>query len=251
MTCGENHGGVDGNTDASGSDRTKILFDGIIAELRGVSGEELSFPREIMWLGGPPGAGKGTNTPLIQSLSGITSEPIIMSDLFRTPEMRARIDQGFFIDDRAAIFLLLSTLLAPQYHGGVIVDGFPRTVPQADVVRRLHAYCTAHAAAPPVFRVVVIGVDGAVSIARQTARGAEAQATNDRIERGEEPGEPMEVRPTDLDPAACRLRYDTYVRETGPALARLEGLDGIEHMVIDGMPTLPAVEAELTAAFTK
>jgi adenylate kinase len=44
------------------------------------------LPREIIWLGGAPGAGKGTNTPFILRERGIAASPIVTSDLLNAPE---------------------------------------------------------------------------------------------------------------------------------------------------------------------
>ena len=41
----------------------------------------LIFPKEIIWLGGAPGAGKGTNTPFIEKERGFTSKPVVVSSL--------------------------------------------------------------------------------------------------------------------------------------------------------------------------
>ena len=46
------------------------------------------LPKEIIWLGGAPGSGKGTNTNFILRERGITAPSIVTSDLLDTPEMR-------------------------------------------------------------------------------------------------------------------------------------------------------------------
>src|SRR5271154_3382200 len=43
--------------------------------------DNLRFPREFIWLGGAPGAGKGTNTPFIAQARGIPAPPIVVSAL--------------------------------------------------------------------------------------------------------------------------------------------------------------------------
>ena len=96
------------------------------------------FPKEIMWLGGAPGSGKGTNTPFILRERGLTAAPIVVSDLLDTPEMRALKDRGQFVGDREVIEALLRKLLEPAYQTGVVVDGFPRTKVQAEAVKLLH-----------------------------------------------------------------------------------------------------------------
>ena len=39
------------------------------------------FPKEIMWLGGAPGSGKGTNTPFILRERGLTAPPLVISEV--------------------------------------------------------------------------------------------------------------------------------------------------------------------------
>ena len=101
----------------------QLMFNTVWAVLEEEYGREnLRFPKEIMWLGGAPGSGKGTNTPFITRERGLTAPPIVMSDLFDTPEMRKLKDEGKFIGDREAVELLLKELLKPVYQSGVVVD---------------------------------------------------------------------------------------------------------------------------------
>jgi adenylate kinase len=49
----------------------------------------MRFPKELILLGGAPGAGKGTNTDVIRKVRGIEAPPIVVSQLLDTPEARA------------------------------------------------------------------------------------------------------------------------------------------------------------------
>ena len=61
------------------------LFTEVWNEIEAEFGREnLRFPKEIMWFGGAPGSGKGTNTPFILRERGLTAAPIVMSDLCST-----------------------------------------------------------------------------------------------------------------------------------------------------------------------
>src|SRR5574340_1071766 len=93
------------------------------------------LPREIIWLGGAPGAGKGTNTPFILRERGIAAPPIVTSDLLDSPEMRRIKDSGLLVGDADVVRLLLERLLEPQHTTGVVVDGFPRTEVQVECVK--------------------------------------------------------------------------------------------------------------------
>ena len=136
------------------------------------------FPKEIMWLGGAPGSGKGTNTPFILRERGLTAAPIVVSDLLDTPEMRALKDRGQFVGDREVIEALLRKLLEPAYQTGVVVDGFPRTKVQAEAVKLLHDQImqlrTTYWGTPtgkrfrrPIFRITVLFVGEQTSVERQ------------------------------------------------------------------------------------
>ncbi len=96
---------------------------------------KLRFPREFIWLGGAPGAGKGTNTPFIARARDITAPPIVISSLLTSPQAVAIKNAGQMVGDREVIGLLLEELLDPRYHDGVIVDGFPRTKVQVECLK--------------------------------------------------------------------------------------------------------------------
>ncbi|NRA40265.1 MAG: nucleoside monophosphate kinase, partial [Planctomycetes bacterium] len=98
-------------------------IDTIVHDLGSV--EKLVFPKEIMWLGGAPGAGKGTNTPFINRERGLSATPIVMSDLLDSQEMRDIKNAGHLIGDAESVLALLRELLKPRYETGVVVDGFP------------------------------------------------------------------------------------------------------------------------------
>src|SRR2546423_13630954 len=103
----------------------QLIFTAVWADLLERHGrDQLRFPREFIWLGGAPGAGKGTNTAFIAGLRGITAPPIVVSNLLTSPQAVAIKDAGKMVGDREVIGLLFDELLKPQYYEGVIVDGF-------------------------------------------------------------------------------------------------------------------------------
>jgi len=104
------------------------IFDSVFQNLQEEYGREnLHFPKEILWLGGAPGSGKGTNTPFIIRERGIASDPIVMSTLLDSEEMQALKAKGRLIGDVEVVSILFRELLKPEYSLGVVVDGFPRT----------------------------------------------------------------------------------------------------------------------------
>ena len=103
-------------------------------------------PRRIYVMVGSPGAGKGTQA---QRLSELLDLPRIASgDLFRvaleddTPfgrEVRAYIDRGALVPDDITVRMVAERLAQPDARRGAILDGFPRTVPQARALDTLLA----------------------------------------------------------------------------------------------------------------
>lgn len=193
--------------------------------------ENLRFPKEIMWLGGAPGSGKGTNTPFIMRERGLTAAPVVMSELLDTPEMQALKDQGLLVGDREVIDLLLRQLLKPEYESGVVVDGFPRTQMQVEAVKMLHDHMlelraefwkTPHGPdfRRPLFRITVLFVDEQTSVERQILRGREIEKHNSRVKRTGL-GKLIELRATDVDEELARNRYRTFKEQTYEALSSL------------------------------
>jgi len=193
--------------------------------------ENMIFPKEIMWLGGAPGSGKGTNTPFILRERGLTAPPIVVSDLLDTPEMRALKDRGQFVGDREVIAALLRKLLEPTYRTGVVVDGFPRTKVQAEAVKLLHDQImqlrstywgtpTGKRFRRPIFRITVLFVGEQTSVERQLGRGRAIVAHNEKVRRTGV-GQLIELRPTDVDEALARNRYRTFKELTYEALTSL------------------------------
>ena len=116
-----------------------LIFSAVWDDLEERHGRDnLRFPRECIWLGGAPGAGKGTNTPFIAETRGITAPPIVVSSLLTSPQAVAIKNAGKMVGDREVIGLLFEELLSPQYHDGVIIDGFPRTKVQVECLKMFY-----------------------------------------------------------------------------------------------------------------
>jgi adenylate kinase len=194
--------------------------------------ENLRFPKEIMLLGGAPGAGKGTNTAFINKTRGLTCPPIVVSALLDSPEARKLKDAGNMVGDREVIGLLLRQLLRPEYRDGVILDGFPRTKVQVECLKLLvdkmhglrrefyHTPLSIHFRQPTV-HIMVLFVDEKESIARQLKRGRETRAHNEEVARTGI-GELLEDRPTDHDEGLASRRYRVFKEQTWEALQSLK-----------------------------
>ena len=117
----------------------QLIFHSVWHELeKEVGVENLSFPAEIFWLNGAPGAGKGTQTAFIMEFRDLTEKPIVVSELLKSPEAKKKIDAGLLAGDREVTKLVLRELLDPKYESGAVVDGYPRTKTQVECLKLFH-----------------------------------------------------------------------------------------------------------------
>jgi adenylate kinase len=90
---------------------------------------------------GPPGAGKGTQAARLSELLGIAH--VASGDFFRaemragTPlglKAKAYVDQGGLVPDDLTTSMILDRISRPDCAKGVLLDGYPRTLPQAEAL---------------------------------------------------------------------------------------------------------------------
>jgi adenylate kinase len=209
-----------------------IIFNSVWSALEEELGDEnLRFPKEIFWLNGAPGAGKGTNTDFIMQYRDLTAPPLVVSSLLDTAEAKKMKDAGMLVGDREVIEIMLRRLLDPVFKTGAVVDGFPRTKVQVECVKMLYQKLIdlrnkfgetlySEHFKKPHFHIVVLFIDEKESVKRQLHRGRETMSHNAEVtETGV--GEMMELRPTDLDPSAALNRYRTFKEKTYGALRDL------------------------------
>ncbi|HEY2824434.1 MAG TPA: nucleoside monophosphate kinase, partial [Gemmatimonadales bacterium] len=93
---------------------------------------------------GPPGCGKGTQGALLAQRSG--RPRYATGDLLRAAvrdgtalgkKAKGFMDQGLLVPDEVILGLIEEVLASSPAASGVIMDGFPRTVPQAEAVGTL------------------------------------------------------------------------------------------------------------------
>jgi adenylate kinase len=174
---------------------------------------------------GPPGAGKGTQAARLAEILGIPH--ISTGDIFRgaiaaqTPmgiKAQAYLDEGKLVPDSVVIDLVRERFTQPDTHPGWILDGFPRTVPQA------HALDVLLAEIHQAFtRVINLEVPDEFLVQRMLGRGRKDD-TEDVIRR----------------------RLQVYQDETAPLIR----FYGDRHQVTDIDGTLPVdeVTASIQAA---
>ena len=213
----------------------QLIFNAVWKNLEHELGREnLRFPKELILLGGAPGAGKGTNTDFIRQLRDITAAPIVVSALLDSPDAREIKAQGGMVGDRDVVGILLRKLLEPEQQNGAILDGFPRTKVQVECLKMLYDEMIAlrrdFADTPlavhfrqPMFHIMVLFVDESESIARQLKRGRQVIAHNEEVKRSGM-GELWEERPTDFNEALARNRYRVFKEQTYDALVSLKEL---------------------------
>ena len=231
-----------------------LIFESIWRELEAEFGHEhLRFPKEIILLGGAPGAGKGTNTAFIAKVRGLTCKPIVISSLLNSPEAKALKNAGNMVGDRDVIGLVLRELLRREYHDGVILDGFPRTNVQVEclklLVDKMHALRREFYNTPlsihfrqPTIHIMVLFVDEKESVARQLKRGRETRAQIESTTRPANSPLP-EDRPTDHDEALASRRYRVFKEQTWEALQSLKEI--FHYHFINAQGPVAEVEANI------
>jgi adenylate kinase len=151
---------------------------------------------------GPPAAGKGTQAGRIVDRSGgvhVATGDILRSNAERGTELGRTasryMDRGDLVPDEVIIGMVLERLGEGDCAGGFVLDGFPRTVPQAEALeQRLEEL------GRPLDAVVSLEV-GEEELRERIAGRAEEQ---DRAE--------------DEDEGAIRRRLELFDRETEPLL---------------------------------
>lgn len=90
---------------------------------------------------GAPGAGKGTQAKMIAAKYGVPH--VSTGDIFRTnikngtelgKEAKQYMDKGLLVPDELTVRILLDRVAQEDCADGYVLDGFPRTIPQAEVL---------------------------------------------------------------------------------------------------------------------
>jgi adenylate kinase len=121
---------------------------------------------------GPPGAGKGTQGVLLAERYGIpqiSTGEILRDHVQRGTKLgiRARsfMDRGEYVPDEVVVSMVMDRLAAPDAVDGFILDGFPRTVAQAEALER-----ALEAAGDPLTAVLKFSIGGDLAVRRLVGR---------------------------------------------------------------------------------
>jgi adenylate kinase len=181
---------------------------------------------------GPPGAGKGTQAARVAEGLGLIH--LATGDLFReamskgTPlgkQAESFVKSGAYVPDEVTLGLVRERLARPDAADGAILDGFPRTLAQADGLDRLLAERSAK-----VDRVVYLDVPEAPLMRRLTGRWTCRNCQAVYHELFNPPRKPgvcdrcggeLYQRPDDT-PEVVRRRLQVYNDQTAPLLERYE-----------------------------
>ena len=181
---------------------------------------------------GPPGAGKGTQAQRLVQRHGIvqlsTGDMLRAAVKAKTPigrKAEAIMARGELVPDDVVVAIVSDRIDESDARKGFILDGFPRTVAQAEALERLLGDKRLRLDA-----VVELKVDEGALLKRLASRIAEM------IARGEA------VRPDD-NPEALKTRLDVYRTQTAPLIA-FYGKKGLLKSV-DGMAPVEAVAAAI------
>ena len=187
---------------------------------------------------GPPGAGKGTQaTRLVERYS---IPQLSTGDMLRaavkagTPvglQAKAVMESGALVSDEIVVGIIDDRIDEADAHNGFILDGFPRTVAQAEALDAMLARKGQRLDA-----AVELKVDAEKLVSRIINRAAEAKAA----------GQPVRK---DDDPEIFKTRLEAYFRDTA-AVTPYYRAKGLLHE-IDGMASIDAVSKALDALLAR
>lgn len=203
---------------------------------------------------GPPGAGKGTQAKLLEDKYGLIQ--LSTGDMLRTQvskgdelgkQLKSVMDSGNLVTDDLMIDLISNRILEPDCEKGFILDGFPRTVPQAEALDgMLAAYDT------DLDAVIQIVVDENALVDRITGRisckgcGASYHKVNNppAVEGVcDACGENKLYHRGDDTEEAVRARLAAYHKNTAPILPYYKAKGLLKQ--VDGMADIKEVSGEI------
>src|SRR4051812_33443415 len=185
---------------------------------------------------GPPGAGKGTQAQRLVTKHGIVQ--LSTGDMLRaavkagTPvglKVKDIMERGDLCPDALVVAIVADRIEQPDAKNGFILDGFPRTVAQAEALEAMLA--DKH-----------MELDGVVEL--QVDEGILIQRIESRISEMLARGEPLRK---DDDPEVLKTRLEAYRRQTAPLIDYYRAR-GLLHG-IDGMAPIDAVTAAIDRIF--
>ena len=204
---------------------------------------------------GAPGAGKGTQAQFLTKtfdIPQISTGDMLRAAIKAGTELgtlaKSFMDSGKLVTDEIIIGLVKERITMDDCKNGFLLDGFPRTVPQADALKE---------AGVAIDAVIEIDVADSVIVERMSGRRAHLASGRTyhvvfnppKVEgKDDETGENLVQR--DDDKAEVVLdRLRVYHEQTAPLVGYYKGLSATDHSVkyitIDGTQKIDVVEKEI------
>ncbi|QGM97683.1 adenylate kinase [Methylocystis parvus] len=181
---------------------------------------------------GPPGAGKGTQSARLVERLGIpqlsTGDMLRAAVAAQTPiglKAKSIMDAGQLVPDEVVIDIIDQRIDAPDCANGFILDGFPRTVAQAEALRELLAKKGG-------------GLDAVVELV--VDENALVDRMRKRVEETVAAGKPVRA---DDNPESFKTRLDAYRKQTAPVSAYYAEKGELKR--VDGMQAIDDVSAAI------
>jgi adenylate kinase len=181
---------------------------------------------------GPPGAGKGTQALRLNEKYKIPQ--LSTGDMLRaaveagTPAgiaAKALLDKGGLVPDETVVGIIGERIAAPDAKAGFILDGFPRTVRQAEALEKILA-----AKNMDLDAVIELKVDDEALLGRIAKRASETLASGGKVR-------------TDDNPEAFKVRLSAYHAQTAPVAAYYAQRGLLK--TVDGMAPVDAVTSAI------
>jgi adenylate kinase len=203
---------------------------------------------------GPPGAGKGTQAKRIEERHGLVQ--LATGDMLRAAvasgteigrKAKPIMDAGKLVPDEILIAMIAERITQPDAAKGFILDGFPRTVPQAEALDEMLA-----AIHRELDHVIEMKVDEAALVDRVTGRFSCTKcgaSYHDRYKLPKKPGvcdvcgNKTFARRADDNPETIKARLAAYHSQTAPILPyyRAKGI----LVAVDGMAEIDEVTRQI------
>ena len=196
---------------------------------------------------GPPGVGKGTQGRRLAAGKGwaliSTGEMLREAIGRRTPlglEAQRRMDRGLLVPDDVMIELVRARIGRTDAAHGFVLDGFPRTVPQADALERMLAERR-----QPLDAVMFLAMPESRLVRRLTARrecpvcqrayNLESAPPRDGRHCDDHPGVELVQRADDTE-ETVRRRLEVYREQTEPLVDYYRSRGRLIEVAADGTP---------------
>ncbi|QIW14906.1 adenylate kinase [Pasteurellaceae bacterium RH1A] len=203
---------------------------------------------------GAPGAGKGTQAQFMMNKFGIPQ--ISTGDMFRAAikegtelgkQAKALMDEGKLVPDELTVALVKDRIAQPDCAKGFLLDGFPRTIPQADALKEAGVKIDFVLEFDVADEVIVERMSGR-RVHQPSGRTYHVVYNPPKVEgKDDVTGEDLIIRPDDK-PETVLDRLAIYHKQTKPLIAyytaQAEAGQTVYHR-LDGTQPVEAVSAEL------